>query len=93
MNVKTVKGEKKADIFLYAISTCVWCKKTKQLLDDLDVEYQYVDVDKEEGEDRKKILDQLDEFNPKHTYPTLVINNKKCIKGYKEKDIKESIEN
>ena len=29
----------------YAMSTCVWWKKTKRLLDELGLEYSYVDVD------------------------------------------------
>jgi glutaredoxin-like protein NrdH len=30
-----VPGKKKADIMLFALSTCVWCGKTKKLLDDM----------------------------------------------------------
>ena len=37
---------------LYALSTCVWCRRTKQLLDQLGVEYDYVDVDLLEGGDK-----------------------------------------
>ena len=31
-------------IFLFALSTCVWCKKTKKLLDQFGVKYDYADV-------------------------------------------------
>jgi len=30
---------------LYALSTCVWCKKTKELLASLGVDHSYVFVD------------------------------------------------
>ena len=32
-------------LLVYALSTCVWCKLTKQFLNDNNVEYEYVDVD------------------------------------------------
>jgi len=47
--VKNVQGNNAGDIFLFALSTCVWCRKTKSLLNELGVEYSYVDVDLLEG--------------------------------------------
>ena len=42
----TVEGKnKKHRVMLYALSTCIWCKKTKKLLDNLDVCYDFVFVD------------------------------------------------
>jgi len=35
MRATRVAGKNKGQILLYALSTCVWCKKTKQLLDQL----------------------------------------------------------
>ena len=40
-----VEGENKGKILLYALSTCGWCRKTRQLLDDLGVAYDYIYVD------------------------------------------------
>ena len=45
MKIEKVKGKNKGKIMLYALSTCVWCKKTKKFLDQLGVEYNYVYVD------------------------------------------------
>ncbi len=73
---------------LYALSTCGWCKKTKRLLDELGVEYHYVDVDLVAGERQENVLDEVKGWNPRGTFPTLVINNE-CIVGYKEEKIKE----
>ena len=91
MTVTVVPGEKKADIFLFTLSTCVWCKKTKNLLKELGVQYRYVDIDQLEGEERKNILQQLREKNPSSSYPTIVINDSTIIVGFKEKDIREAL--
>ena len=90
MKIEHVKGENKGKIMLYAISTCAWCKKTKQLLNDLDVEYSYIFVDLLEGRDKDKTMKEVEKWNPRCSFPTLVINNK-CIIGFKEEQIREAL--
>jgi glutaredoxin-like protein NrdH len=89
MDVVHVKGKNKGKIFLYAISTCVWCKKTKKLLNKLGVEYSYIYVDLLEKDEKDKIVNEVKKWNPRLNYPTIVINDAKCIVGYKEDEIKE----
>ena len=86
-----VKGKDKGDIILYALSTCVWCKKTKKLLTELGVDYYYVYVDLLEGSEQSKVLDELKRHNPVSSFPTLVIDDKTCIIGYKEEKIREAL--
>ena len=40
-----VKGKNKGDVKLYALSTCVWCGKTKDLLNELGIEFKFIYVD------------------------------------------------
>jgi len=89
MNIVHVKGKNKGDIVLYAISTCGWCKKTKSLLNKLGVEYSYIFVDLLDKKEKEKIEEEVKKWNPKCNYPTMVINNKKCIVGFKEDEIQE----
>ncbi|MGQ9788124.1 MAG: glutaredoxin family protein [Candidatus Hadarchaeaceae archaeon] len=82
-----VEGKKKGRIILFALSTCVWCGETKKLLDGLGLDYYYVDVDLLEGESREETLKEMERWNPKKSFPTLVINER-CIVGFDEKEIK-----
>lgn len=91
MKIEHVKGENKGKIMLYALSTCGWCKKTKKLLDDLGVEYHYIYVDHLEGNEKEKTMEEIMKWNPRCSFPTVVINNKKCIVGFKEEKIKEAL--
>ena len=86
-----IEGEDKGRLRLFALSTCVWCKKTKQLLDDLGVAYEYIYVDHAEAEVKDQIMDEVKRWNPACSFPTLVINEDKCIVGFKEDQIKEAI--
>jgi len=74
---------------LYALSTCQWCNKTKELLKDLGVDFDFVYVDLLEGEEQDKVLSELERWNPKGSFPTLVIGNARCIIGYQEAQIRE----
>jgi glutaredoxin len=53
MDFVRVDGKDNGDITLYALSTCIWCKKTKELLTSLGVSFNYVYVDLLKGEDRE----------------------------------------
>lgn len=75
---------------LYALSTCSHCKSTKRLFSECDVEYDYIEVDDLEGEERKAILADIKKLNPRCSFPTIKINDK-VIVGYKEKQIKEAL--
>ena len=77
-------------IKLYSLSTCSHCKSTKKLLDECTIQYEFVDVDKLEGEERKSILEDVKKFNPKCSFPTIIIGEK-IIVGYKEEEIKEAL--
>ena len=78
------------NIKIFSLSTCSHCKSTKKFLSECTVEYDFVDVDLLEGEERKAILEDVRSFNPKCSFPTIVIGGKVMV-GYKEEDIKEAL--
>jgi glutaredoxin-like protein NrdH len=77
-------------IKMYSLSTCSHCKSTKKLLNDCTVMYEFIDVDLLEGEERRAILEDVRKFNPKCSFPTIIIGDK-VIVGFKEKEIKEAL--
>jgi len=79
MHMEKVKGRQKGDIRLYALSTCGWCAKTKQLLNTLGVEYYYVFVDRLSQKEMEDAIREVEKFNPSGSFPTLVINGSKAI--------------
>jgi glutaredoxin-like protein NrdH len=75
---------------LYSLSTCSHCKSTKKFLSDCTVMYDFVDVDLLQGEERKAILKDVKKFNPKCSFPTIIIGDK-VIVGFKENEIREAL--
>jgi len=92
IKIEHVAGENKGKIMLYALSTCVWCAKTKDLLNKLDVQYDYIFVDLLEGNDKDDAIKEIKKWNPRCSFPTIVINDEKCITGFKEEEIRKELE-
>ena len=90
-NMQKVPGKnKKHKVQMFTLSTCGWCKKTKALMQEMDCEYEYVDIDAVHGDEGKKVREELKKYNPSQNVPTIVIDDGKCvIIGYKEDQIKE----
>ncbi len=91
MGFEHVNGEKKGKIILYALSTCGWCARTKDLLRELGVDFDYLYVDLLEGPEQDTAMNEVEKWNPKGSFPTLVIGDKKSIIGFREEEIREAL--
>ena len=75
---------------LYTLSTCVHCSATKRFLKENNIEYDYIDVDKLDGEEKDDVLSQMMEVSGSMRFPTIVIG-KKIIVGFYEDKLKEAL--
>jgi glutaredoxin len=91
MGIEHVAGKRAGTVMLYALSTCGWCAKTKQLLRDLGVEFDYVYVDLLAGKEQDDTMNIVEKWNPSGSFPVLVINNQKSIVGFREPEIREAL--
>lgn len=67
------------DVFLYALSTCIHCRHTREYLDKERINYDYVYVDKLEGQERQTIMEQVRELNPRISFPTMVCGPERTV--------------
>jgi glutaredoxin len=89
MPIAKVDGpNRKHKIRLYGLSTCGWCRKTKELLDSQGVEYEYVYVDQCEGEERAGVTAEVRQLNPRGSFPTVKIDDEVVV-GYDDDRILE----
>jgi len=89
MDIIKVEGKEGVDIFLYTLSTCGWCKKTKEWLKKKRLSYRFVDVDLAGPEDKKILLEEIHRWNQKGSFPTMVIDGQDAIVGFKPEKFKE----
>jgi glutaredoxin-like protein NrdH len=93
MKFSKVQGKQnKHKVVLYALSTCVWCKMTKQFLKDNGIEYDYIDVDLCEEEDKQKIREHIQSRGGPLSYPTTIVDDKVVITGFRKDLLKEVLE-
>ena len=86
-----VPGKEVAELKLYTLSTCGWCRKTKALLGELGVAYEYIDVDLLTPTEKDTVMTDIMKWNPKCSFPTMVVDNQQCIIGYDENKIREVV--
>ena len=86
-----ITGINKGKVIMYGLSTCVWCKKTRQLITDLGVDFDYVYVDLLGGDEEEKAIREVKRFNPSVSFPTVVINDERAILGFDEQAIRKAL--
>jgi glutaredoxin-like protein NrdH len=93
MQFSKVSGQKNQHkVILYALSTCAWCRMTKQFLKDNDVEYEYIDVDLCEEEDKQKIREHIQSKGGPLSYPTIIVDDNVLITGFRTDKIREALQ-
>jgi glutaredoxin len=75
---------------IFTLSTCSHCKATKKFLNDNGIKYEFIDVDQVQGAEKENILNEVVQYNPQRSFPTIIIGNI-IIVGFKEDDIKEAL--
>ncbi|MBM4287383.1 MAG: glutaredoxin family protein [Deltaproteobacteria bacterium] len=78
------------DITLYALSTCLHCRSCKEFLAQCGCNYTCIEVDKLEGAERKAVLEEVKNLNPRVSFPTLVIGDT-VIVGFLKEEIQEML--
>jgi len=92
MNTVKVDGNrKKPKLFLYTLSTCGWCKKTKEYLKENGMAYEYVDVDKVTKDEQKQVITELKNRNVPLAFPIIIVDDEQVISGFKKQVIEEAL--
>lgn len=75
---------------MYTVSTCAHCKAAKEFMETCGVKYEFQDVDTVSGEEQSALIDEVKRFNPRCTFPTIIIGDK-VIVGFREQLIREAL--
>ena len=92
MPFSKVQGKKtEHKVVVYALSTCVWCKMTRQFLKDNGIEFEYIDVDLCEPEEKEQVRQQIQSKGGNLSYPTTIVDDKTLITGFRKDLLKEAL--
>lgn len=88
MKMEHVDGKNAGKVLLFALSTCGWCGKTKELLKELGIAFDFVYIDLISPEEMDDAIAIIEKYNPAGSFPTLIIDDRKVIVGFREEDIR-----
>ena len=92
MPFSKVQGKKNQHkVVVYALSTCVWCKMTKQFLKEKEIEFEFIDVDLCEPAEKEKVRQQILSRGGSLNYPTTIVDDKTVITGFRKDLLKEAL--
>lgn len=89
--VRVVGKNNKHKVRMYALSTCPWCMATKQFLKDNNIEFEYVDADKSDENDKEEIRKDILNRGGSLAYPRIIVDDKVLISGFDKERIKKEI--
>jgi len=68
-------------VTIYALSTCLWCKKTKKFFEEKKVPFKAVDYDKLSEDSQEELMAEMRKDGCNGTFPFTRIGTA-CVQGY-----------
>jgi glutaredoxin-like protein NrdH len=69
-------------VHLYALSTCPYCRKAKQFLQEHKINFTFTDVDLAVGEERNRAVEKVLQLTGGRDFPVLVVDDEQVCVGY-----------
>jgi len=63
------------NVFMYTLSTCPWCRKTKKYFTDHNIPFQYVDYDLAPVPEQTKIEQEMTKRGGQLSFPWVLIGD------------------
>lgn len=80
-------------IKFYGLSTCIHCRHAREFLEKERVPFDLVYVDELHGADRDTVIEKVRSYNPKVSFPTVVVDGgKEVVVGFQPDRLKEVLE-
>jgi len=77
------------NVVLYALSTCIWCRRTRRFLERNGVAFDFIYVDLIQGQEREDALAEVRRWNPSASFPTLVVDDSQSVVGAQQEKIRQ----
>ena len=79
-------------VVLYALSTCIHCRHTREYLEKNNIDFTCTYVDKLAGDEREAALEKIRAVNPRLSFPTMIIGpGDTVVVGFNPEAIQEAL--
>lgn len=76
---------------MYALTTCLHCKNTKKFLEENHYEVTVIHLDDYCDSDRANLMEKVRKYNPRGTFPVVLMPNGKVIVGFRKLLLEEAM--
>ena len=77
-------------VTIYALSTCLWCKKTKKYFEDRKVEFETVDYDKQDEARQEELMAEMRAAGGTGSFPFVKIGGA-STQGYDPEEFEKLV--
>jgi len=67
------------DVFMYTLSTCPWCRKTKKYFADHQIPFKYVDYDLQPVDKQQAIEEEMKKRSGPLSFPWVLIGDELVV--------------
>lgn len=78
------------EVNLYALSTCPYCRMTKEYLKESGVNFELIEVDLLEGDEKQRAIDEVKRLSGGTSFPVLVAGEAVVV-GFNKSRIAEAV--
>ena len=68
-------------VTIYALSTCLWCRKTKKFFEERHIPFEAVDYDKQDEATQDRMMKEMKAAGASGSFPFIKIGSA-CTQGY-----------
>lgn len=76
---------------MFTLSTCGHCRAARRFMEENAIAFEFTDVDLLTGEERRKAIEELTNYNPMRSFPTILIDNDVLV-GFSEAKLRKAFE-
>jgi glutaredoxin len=66
-------------VTMYTLSTCPWCRKTKQYFKDKRIDFEFIDYDMVDGSGQDRIVEDMKKYTQHMAFPFVKIGDKAVV--------------
>jgi glutaredoxin len=68
-------------VLMYTLSTCPWCRKTKQFFTDKKIPFDFIDYDLADKKEQERIKSEMSKYGGAIAFPFVIIGEEAVV-GY-----------
>ncbi len=75
---------------MYSLSTCPWCKKMKRFLKDEGIDFEFVDLDVADEEEKAEAFREMADLGLSPAFPITIVAGE-AVQGYHPDRVRELV--